>query len=93
MLQIDIEEKFPLFIPSKDEILVQTNANFFNCNCNHNRKLDISTAPSKAKSREPAYSQAFVKNKIDMQQDRSRESGRKTDGYGGWCLELSRGGR
>ena len=27
---------------------------------NRNRKLEISTAPTKAKSREPAYSQALV---------------------------------
>src|SRR6218665_1503378 len=60
-------------------------------NRNHNRifKLEISTAPIKAKSWEPAYSQAFIQNKIKRQQVRSRES----DGYGGWCLELRRGER
>src|SRR6218665_3548120 len=30
---------------------------------NHNRKLDISTAPTKARSREPAYSQALIQTK------------------------------
>ena len=36
------------------------------------------------KSREPAYSQALIQNKIDRQRVISRES----DGYGGWCLEF-----
>src|SRR6185503_20240255 len=36
-------------------------------NRNRNRKLDISTAPTKAKSREPAYSQALNQNRIDRQ--------------------------
>jgi len=36
----------------------------------------ISTAPTGAKSREPADSQALIQNKIDMQRVRSRESGR-----------------
>jgi len=57
-----------------------------------NRKLEISTAPTKAKSREPAYSQALVQNKIDRHRVRFRElgrqAGRRSDGYGGWCLEL-----
>ena len=39
--------------------------------CNRNRirirKLEISTAPTKANSREPAYSQALVQNKTDRQ--------------------------
>src|SRR6218665_2293338 len=61
--------------------------------CNRNRKLLISRAPTKAKSQEPAYSQALNQNKIDRKRSRSRESGRQTDGYGGWCLELRRGGR
>jgi len=30
---------------------------------NRNRKLEIYTAPTKARSREPAYSQALVQNK------------------------------
>src|SRR6218665_3193747 len=45
---------------------------------NRNRKLQISRAPTKAKSQEPAYSQALNQNKIDRQQSRSRESGRQT---------------
>ena len=45
---------------------------------NRNRKLQIYTAPTKAKSREPAYSQALVRNKIDRQRVRFRESGRVT---------------
>jgi hypothetical protein len=32
---------------------------------NRNRKLETSTAPTKARSREPAYSQALNQNKID----------------------------
>src|SRR6218665_2675892 len=43
-----------------------------------NRKLWISRAPTKAKSQEPAYSQALNQNKIDRQRLRSRESGRQT---------------
>src|SRR6218665_2419679 len=35
-------------------------------------------APTKAKSQEPAYSQALNQNKIDMQRSRSRESVRQT---------------
>src|SRR6218665_2369892 len=45
---------------------------------NRNRKLLISRAPTKAKSQEPAYSQALNQNKIDRQGSRSRESGRQT---------------
>src|SRR6218665_3174555 len=45
---------------------------------NRNRKLLISRAPTKAKSQEPAYSQALNQNKIDRQRSRSRESGRET---------------
>src|SRR6218665_647643 len=51
------------------------------------RNLEIYTAPTKAKSREPAYSQALVPNKID------RQRVLRSDDYGGWCLELGRGGR
>src|SRR6218665_2519469 len=43
---------------------------------NRNRKLDISTALTKEKSWEPAYSQALVQSKIDRQRIRSTESGR-----------------
>ena len=32
---------------------------------NRNCKLEVSTAPTKAKSREPAYSQALVQINID----------------------------
>ena len=38
------------------------------------RNLKISTAPIKARLREPTYSQALNQNKIDMQWVRSRES-------------------
>ena len=47
-------------------------------NRNRNRKLLISRAPTKAKSQEPAYSQALTQNKIDRQRSRSKESGRQT---------------
>src|SRR6218665_1414350 len=50
--------------------------NQFETNCN--RKLLISRAPTKAKSQEPAYSQALNQNKVDRQRSRSRESGRQT---------------
>jgi len=36
----------------------------------------IVNSPTKAKSREPAYSPALVQNKIDRQQVKSRESGK-----------------
>ena len=52
----------------------------------HNRKLQISTAPTKAKSREPAYLQALVKNKIDRQRVRFRESGRRIVGRLWWVV-------
>jgi len=61
--------------------LAVTHGNFLN----HNRKLKISTAPTKAKSWEPAYSQALIQNKIQRV--------RQAYGYGGWCLELRQGGR
>ena len=48
------------------------------CRKARNRNLDISTAPTKARSREPAYSQLLTQNKIDRQRVRSRESGRQT---------------
>src|SRR6218665_3896368 len=44
-----------------------------------NRKLEISRAPTKAKSRKPAYSPALVQNKIDRQRVRFRESVRQAD--------------
>src|SRR6218665_2071247 len=43
-----------------------------------NRRHLISRAPTKAKSQEPAYSQALNQNKIDRQRSISRESGRQT---------------
>src|SRR6218665_2130773 len=49
------------------------------CNRNRNRNLQISRAPTKAKSQEPAYSQALNQNKIDRQRSISRESGRQAD--------------
>ena len=48
-------------------------ANYFlaqaysNTNRNCNRKLETSTAPTKAESRDPTYSQALNQNKIDRQ--------------------------
>ena len=63
-----------------------------NSNRNRNRKLKISTAPTKVKSPQPAYSQSLIQNKIDRQRVRSRKLDRQTV-YGGWCLELRRGGR
>ena len=44
-----------------------------------NHKLDVYTAPTKAKSRESAYSQVLIQNKIDRQRVRSRESGKQAD--------------
>ena len=61
---------------------------------NRNRKFEISITPSKAKSRETAYSQVLVHNKIDRQRVRIRRvghAGGQSDGYGGWYLELIRG--
>src|SRR6218665_710840 len=40
--------------------------------------IDFYRAPTKAKSQEPAYSQALNQNKIDRQRSISRESGRQT---------------
>src|SRR6218665_1891106 len=48
-----------------------------NRNRSRNRKLQMSRAPTKAKSWEPAYSQALNQNKIIRQRSRSRESGRQ----------------
>ena|SRR6218665_881714 len=39
-------------------------------NINRNRKVEISTAPTETKSREPAYSQALNQNKIKVQRAR-----------------------
>ena len=53
-----------------------------------NRKLEISTAPTKAKSWEPAYSQALNQTKIDRHgvKIQSQAGGIQSDGYGGWCF-------
>jgi len=54
------------------------------------------TEPTKAKSWEPAYSQALIKNKIDNQggsKSKKSQVGRQSDGYGGWCLESRQQGR
>ena len=51
-------------------------------NRNHNRKLEISTVPTKAKSRELAYSQALIQNQIDRQSepsDPASQAGRQAD--------------
>src|SRR6218665_2868281 len=53
---------------------------------NRNRKLLISRASTKAKSQEPAYSQALNQNKIDRQRSRSRESGRQTVRWLWWMV-------
>src|SRR6218665_1630122 len=46
-----------------------------------NRKLDISTAPTKVKSREPAYSQTLIQNKIDRQRVECRTSPDYSPGF------------
>ena len=72
-------------------ILLDLNGDFFKNNVrstisNHrNRKLEISTAPTKAKSQEPAYLQALIQNKIVRQRVRSRDSSRQTVRWL-WCL-------
>jgi len=60
-------------------------------------KLEICTAPTKAKSRDPAYSQALIQNEIDRQRVRSRESGMQADCQtamvdGVWSWEVGRRG-
>ena len=49
-------------------------------------------APTKAKSREPAYLQALTKS-ISSGLDPESQAGRQPDGYGERCLELRQGGR
>jgi len=56
-----------------------------------NRKLKISTAPTKVKSRESAYSQALNQNKSigrgqDSDSQAGRQAGRQSDGYGDWMV-------
>jgi len=60
-----------------------------------NRNLEISRAPTKAKLRELAYSQALLYKTISIGSgsDPESQADRQSDGYGGWCLMLSRGGR
>jgi len=61
------------------------------CFRNRSHKLDIYTAPTKARSRKPTYLRALIQNRIDRQRVRSRESGRQigrqSDGYAGWCWD------
>ena len=64
---------------------VQLNTNN-GSNCIHNRKLEISTALTKAKLWEPAYLQVLIQNKIDRQQVRSRESVKQTVRRLGWMV-------
>ena len=60
---------------------------------NRNRNLEISTAPTKAKSWAPAYWQTLISKKsIDNESDPESQAGRQSDGYDGWCLELRREG-
>src|SRR6218665_1033936 len=55
--------------------------------------LDISTAPTKEKSRKTAYSQVLDQNKIGRLEVKIQRV-RQIIGYGEWCLELRReGGR
>ena len=61
---------------------------------NRNSKIEISTAPTKVKSLQKAYSQALVQTKlIGRGQDLESQADRRLWTYGGWCLELRRGGR
>src|SRR6218665_2389750 len=61
----------------RDRQVLQCQDTMSRCNRNRYCKLDISTAPTKAKSREPAYSQDLIQNKIDKQRVRFRETGRQ----------------
>jgi len=49
---------------------------------------------SEAKLREPAYSQALKlkQNRQAGGQYLESQAGRQSEDYGGWCLELRRGG-
>src|SRR6218665_680752 len=68
---LDLEETSRRNIPGKSVASRRKNAweNYMYAQTkllNHRpRKLAISSAPTKAKSREPAYSKALVRNKID----------------------------
>ena len=57
-----------------------------------NRKLQFSTAPTKTKWREPAYSQALNQNKMYRQGVKIQKV-RNAYGYDGWCLDLRQGSR
>ena len=64
---------------------VQTTCHFI---CNRNRKLEIYTAPTKAKSWEPTYAQALNKGKIDSQGfkiQRARQEDSQTATVDGVC--------
>jgi len=60
--------------------------------CKGNRKHDISTAPTKARSREPAitHRRLYKTKSIGSGSDQESQAGRQSDGYGGWCLEFRR---
>src|SRR6218665_1862068 len=75
ILGITDQVQFQLFFESREGFGFP---NSFRKTRNRNRKLLISREPTKAKSQEPAYSQALNQNKIDRQRSRSRESGRQT---------------
>ena len=78
-----------LFPYQNYEILYQLNFLKFSLYpFNRNCKLNISTAPTKVKLWEPAYSQALNQNKsIDMQRVKIQRV-RPSYVYGGWCLEF-----
>src|SRR6218665_2970513 len=69
-------------LPLEIRLLLKSNTPFFykllKTDLFRNRKLEISRAPIKVKSRESAYSQALNQNKTDRQRSKSRESGRQT---------------
>ena len=58
-----------------------------------NRKLEVSTAPTKVQSREPAYSLRLIQNKFVRQRVRSRESGRQTVRRLCWMVFAVQAGR
>jgi len=64
---------------------------------NRNRKLLISRfleRPQKRSRRNQLIHNRLTKTKsIGSGQDPESQTGRQSDGYGGWCLELRRGGR
>src|SRR6218665_3749511 len=61
---------------------------------NRNHKLLISRAPTKRCRRNQLIHRRLTKTKlIGSGQDPESQAGRQSDRYGGWCLELRRGGR